>query len=416
MTGFLIGAAVAVVLALALLLRPFLRTSAGGQLSQRQLNAAIFRDQLAKLEQDMAEGTLAKDDYTQARAELQRRALEDTREEDATSKLRAPRKTMAAVALTLPVAAVALYLLIGNPGAMLAESGAQAHHAQQQDLERMVAALAQKLEKEPGNLKGWAMLARSYKSIGRMMEAELAFERAGSYIDDDAQALANYADVAATNAGGSLKGKPTQLIAKALKADPENAMALWLWGTAALERRDYGQALSTWDRLMTLLPPGSEDARMLQGAIDEVRARSGKPASPAAAAAAAAAIPAPAKAGKAAASALGSVSGTVELAAALKAKAAPGDTVMVIARLPGSRMPLALVRARAADLPLKFTLDDSVSMNPQSKLSAASEVELEARVSKTGMAQPAAGDLMSAAQTVKVGSSGVTLQVAQVRQ
>jgi cytochrome c-type biogenesis protein CcmH len=414
MTGFLIGAAVAVVLVLALLLRPFLRKSAPGQLSQRQLNAAIFRDQLVKLDQDLAEGTLAKDDYTQARAELQRRALEDTREEDATSTLRAPRKTMAAVALAVPVAAIALYLVIGNPGAILGE-GAAAHKNQQQDLERMVAALAQKLEKEPDNLQGWAMLARSYKVMGRMMEAELAFERAGAAIDGDAQMLANYADVAATNAGGSLKGKPAQLIGKALKADPQNPMALWLSGTEAMESRDYDRALATWERLMALLPPDSEDSRMLQGAMEEVRARAGKPSK---AATAAAAPPAAAAAAeqKTAASALGSVSGTVELAASLKSKAAPGDTVMVIARLPGSRMPLAVVRARAADLPLKFTLDDSVSMNPQSRLSAVAEVEVEARVSKTGMAQLAAGDLMSAAQTVKVGSSGVTLQVAQVRQ
>lgn len=412
MTGFVIGAAVAVGIVLALLLRPFLRQSAGGQLSQRQLNAAIFRDQLVKLEQDLAEGTLAKDDYTQARAELQRRALEDTREEDATSTLRAPKKTMVAVALAVPIAAVALYLVIGNPGAMLAEgTAAGAHKNQQQDLERMVAALAQKLEKEPDNLQGWAMLARSYKVMGRMMEAELAFERAGAVIDNDAQMLANYADVAATNAGGSLKGKPAQLIAKALKADPEHPMALWLSGTEAMERRDYDRALATWERLMALLTPGSEDARMLQGAIEEVRARAGKPAK-----AAAAAAPAPAPAEKAAASSLGSVSGTVELAAALKSKAAPGDTVMVIARLPGSRAPLAVLKARASDLPLKFTLDDSVSMNPQSRLSAVSEVEVEARVSKSGLAQPAAGDLVSASQTVKVGTRGVTLQVAQVRQ
>lgn len=412
MTGFVIGAAVAVGIVLALLLRPFLRQSAGGQLSQRQLNAAIFRDQLVKLEQDLAEGTLAKDDYTQARAELQRRALEDTREEDATSTLRAPKKTMVAVALAVPIAAVALYLVIGNPGAMLAEgTAAGAHKNQQQDLERMVAALAQKLEKEPDNLQGWAMLARSYKVMGRMMEAELAFERAGAVIDNDAQMLANYADVAATNAGGSLKGKPAQLIAKALKADPEHPMALWLSGTEAMERRDYDRALGTWERLMALLTPGSEDARMLQGAIEEVRARAGKPAK-----AAAAAAPAPAPAEKAAASSLGSVSGTVELAAALKSKAAPGDTVMVIARLPGSRAPVAVLKARASDLPVKFTLDDSVSMDPQARISAASEVEVQARVSKSGLAQVQVGDLLSAVQTVKVGTRGVTLQVAQVRQ
>ncbi|HKB53105.1 MAG TPA: c-type cytochrome biogenesis protein CcmI, partial [Ramlibacter sp.] len=335
-----------VALVLVLLLRPFLGKNIAVHASQRQLNAAIFREELAKLDQDLAEGTLAREDHAQARAELQRRALDDTREADAATTLRAPRRTMVTVALVVPLLAGGLYLMLGNPASM---SGQVDPHVQQQDLERLVASLAKKLEQEPDNLQGWAMLARSYKVLGKMQEAELAFERAGSFIDNDAQMLANYADVAATNAGGSLKGKPAQLIAKALKADPQNPMALWLSGTEALERQDYDRALATWDRLMALLPPGSEDANMLQGAIAEVRSRAGKPVQAAAA---------PAAEPKAAAPGGPSITGTVEVAAALKDKAAPDDTVMVIARLPGSRMPVAVVRARASELPVKFTLDD----------------------------------------------------------
>ena len=403
MTGFFIGAAVAVVLVLGLLLRPFFfRKTSGGQMSQRQFNTAILRDQLAKLDQDVAEGSLSAADHAQARAELQRGALEDTREQDAVSTLRAPKKTMAAVAVMLPVAAVALYMLIGNPGSM-GENSANPHQqmANQQDLEKMVIALAEKLEKEPNNPKGWAMLARSYKVIGRTAEAEKAFERAGSFIDDDAQMLASYADVVASNTGGRLAGKPAMLIQKALKADPDHPMALWLSGTADLEARNYSQALRTWERLAALLPPGSDDARMLQGAIDDVRAKAG--------------LPAKAPAVTLAAAAGGHVSGTVELDPSLKGKAGPDDIVMVIARLPGSRMPLAAVRLRVAELPVKFRLDDSQSMNPQSPISAAKEVEVEARISKSGMAKAEPGDLISAAQTVKVGAGGISLRVAKVR-
>jgi len=413
MTGFVVGALLTLALTLALLLRPFyFRKGATAVASQRQLNAAILREQLAKLEQDLADGTLAVEDYGQARAELQRRVLQDTTDADAAPTLRTPRRTMLAVALSVPAMALVLYMLIGNPGAMLSPSGAG--HVAQQDLEKMVAALAQKMEKEPDNLKGWAMLARSYKVLGRDQEAERAFERAGAFIDDDAQMLANYADVAASNAGGNFQGKPVKLIEKALKADPQNAMALWLSGTEALSRNDYDRALATWGRLQPLLAPGSEDERMLQSAIDEIRARAGKgPATPAVTAAAAAA-PTNAKGAASPAPAAG-VSGTVELAPALKASAAPGDTVMVIARLPGTRIPLAVMRAPASQLPLKFTLDDSMAMNPQALLSTAGQVEVEARISKTGMALPAAGDLLSSAQVVKIGASGVTLRVAQVR-
>ena len=75
MTVFVIASAVIVALALALLMRPYFRRIGPRPTSHQDLNAAIYREQLAKLEQDLAEGTLAKDDYAQARAELQRRLL-----------------------------------------------------------------------------------------------------------------------------------------------------------------------------------------------------------------------------------------------------------------------------------------------------------------------------------------------------
>lgn len=407
MTGFIVGAILIVALVLALLLRPFFWKSAGARLSHRQLNAAVYRDQLAKLEQDLAEGTLGQDDYAQSRDELQRRALEDIREDDAAATLRAPKKTMLAVGLAVPLVAAGLYVLLGNPDSLTAHGALPA--GTPPDIERMVVGLAAKLEKDPSDLKGWAMLGRSYKVMGRPVEAEKAYERAGSFMDNDAQLLASYAGVAATNANGNFAGKPAQLIEKALKVDPDNAMALWLAGTAALSSNDYDSAVRIWERLAKLLPPGSEDARNLQGAIDEVRAKGGKSSE---------VVVAPAGAGTASGAAVdarASVAGTVELDAALKAKVGPGDIVMVIARVPDTRMPVAVLRVSAAQLPVKFTLDDSLSMSPQARISTAGEVEVEARISKSGLAKPEPGDLISSVQTVKVGARGVTLHVAQVR-
>jgi cytochrome c-type biogenesis protein CcmH len=406
---FVLASVLGMGLVLLVLLRPFLWKASRAQISHRQLNTVIYRDQVSRLEQDLAQGVLAQQDHAQALAELQRRVLEDTQPADAAATLRSPVRTIWAIALVLPLAAVSLYLLIGSP-AGLTESGGRTPGETAADVERMVAGLAQRLEKEPDNLKGWAMLARSYKVMGRSVEAEKAFDKAATFIEGDAQMLANYADAAAANAGGSFAGKPAMLIQKALKADPDNAMALWLAGTAALRNQDYDKALAIWERLATQLPPGLEDAQMLQGAIDEARAKGGKSAAkaapPAAVVAAAPAAAAPGGPG---------VSGTVELDPALKGKAAPGDTLMVIARVPGTRMPVAVLRQRAQDLPLKFTLDDSLSMSPQARISAAHEVEIEARVSKSGMAKAEPGDLISTVQTVKVGARGVTLRVAQIR-
>lgn len=403
MTGFIVTAAAAVAIVLALLMRPFFfRRPDAGHTSRSQLNAAIYREQFAKLEQDLAEGTLGRDDYAQARKELQRRVLEDSQTADETATVRAPRKTMIGVAFAVPIVAGALYLLLGNPGAMQGADGLPPGHGQiatQADLEKMIAALAEKLEKEPTNYKGWSMLARSYKAMGRPLEAERAFEKAGSFIDDDAQALASYADVIATNHGGSLQGKPSELIQKALRADPNNPMALWLAGTADFEAKKYKGAVDTWEKLVAMLPPGSEDSRVLEGAINDARSKAGMPPRTATAVASGAAV-----------------KGLVELDPAVKDKASPQDIVMVIARKPGVRMPLAVVRKSAAEMPMQFTLDDSVSMDPNSKLSSAPEVEIEARISKTGLAMPSAGDLQSAPQTVKLGANNVTLRVSKIVQ
>lgn len=274
MTGFLVGAALAVAATLLLLLRPFLwRDDRAATASHRQLNAAIYRDQFAELERDRSEGVLGEEDYQQARTELQRRVLEDGREDDPAAVLRAPKKTMLALGLLLPLAAVAIYALLGNPGGV--NPPVPQHRFTPQEIERMVAGLAAKLEKEPDNLKGWAMLARSYKAMGRLAEAEKAFGRAGKFVEEDAQLLADYADVAAANAGGNFEGRPSELIAKALKLDPDNLQALWLSGSAAFARRQYAQAIADWTRLKNQLPPESDDARMLAENIAQAREQGG---------------------------------------------------------------------------------------------------------------------------------------------
>jgi cytochrome c-type biogenesis protein CcmH len=308
------------------------------------------------------------------------------------AQARSARYTLAGVALAVPLSAGALYGVIGNTEALGGHTAAAKNNP---EMQKMVAAFAAKMEQNPADGKGWVMLARSYKVMGQSLDAERAYERAGDFVDTDAQELANYADVVATNAGGRFNEKATKLVEKALKVDPANTMALWLSGNAAYERGDMPAAVDRWQKLLALVPADSDDARELRAAIVQA---GGTP---------------PAETKMASANPAASVTGTVELDA--KLKAAPGDIVMVIARAPGQRMPVAVMRAPASAFPLVFTLDDSLAMSPQARISALAEVEVEARISKTGQATPQAGDLTSAVQVVKVGAKGVSLKVASVR-
>jgi cytochrome c-type biogenesis protein CcmH len=117
-------------------------------------------------------------------------------------------------------------------------------------------------------------------------------------------------------------------------------------------------------------------------------------------------VPAPAAATGA------SIQGRLTLAAKLKAQAAPEDTVFIFARaLQGSRAPLAILRKQVKDLPLDFTLDDSLAMSPAMRLSTAKEVIVGARISKSGMATPQPGDMQGLTGAIAVGSKGIALEI-----
>lgn len=75
-----------------------------------------------------------------------------------------------------------------------------------------------------------------------------------------------------------------------------------------------------------------------------------------------------------------------------------------------------MLRKQAKDLPLQFTLDDSMAMQPQAKLSAFEQVVVVARVSKSGnpIAQP--GDLQGATGIVKAGAQGLNILIDSVVQ
>lgn len=400
----MVGAAALLLVTLALLLRPWWwKARASAAQSQRQLNIAIHRDQLDELERDRVSGTLLESDYEVARQEIQRRLIEDTKIGDGeTAAEPRSRATLVVIALTVPLLAGGLYAWLGTPAAL--NPPAPQHKITADEVDRMVASLAARMEKQPDNLEGWVMLARSYKVLNRFDDAARAYGRAGSFIDREPDLLADYADVLVA-AKRAFTPESRALLDKALKLDPNHGHALWLAGTDAFDAGKYDRAIALWQRVAALFPPGSDEAQQIEGSIAEARAKGGK------GGAAAAKAPAKTAAAKGA-----SVAGTVELAAALKDKVGAGDTVMVIARpADGSRMPVAVLRAKASALPLQFTLDDTLAMSPDHTISKFAEIVIEARISKTGMAATQPGDLLSTPQTVKPGATGIRLVVDQVR-
>ncbi len=456
MTLFVLLAALLAAIGLAFILPPLLRGSSHrADVDRARANLGILKDQLAEnvaaqvvalaeLEADHARGTVADAQYTETKAELERRVIEETQvaETPAVSAGRAATRGAAvAIALALPVAAALFYWRLGDPGALdpaLQAAGRDDPHAAGgQQVEQMVKALRTRLEKEPDNADGWSTLARSYYAMRKFPEATAAYEKLVALVPDDAGLLADYADAAAMANGRRFDGKPRELVARALKLDPTQWKALAMAGTDAFEQRDYRLAVSYWEQLRAQLPPDSPIAQSIVGSIAEARQKGGIGEDKVAAAAAPKpgaargempnddahkavprkAAPAAQAEAKAApkADAKAAVSGLVDLAPALKAKAQPTDTVFIFARAAnGPRMPIALTTVQVKDLPAKFTLDDSLAPTPNFKLSSQPEVVVAARVSRSGQMMPASGDLEGASSAVKLGARDVKVTINSV--
>ena len=402
--------------------------------SQSQANVKVYREQILDLDREHANGHLSDAEWQQSRDELSVRLLQDTAVEDEPQLITQAQswRTAVVIALVFPISALGLYIWLGAPEAIspMPPASALAEAATEQaaapNLDQIVENLASKLQADPNNLEGWVLLGRTHRSMGNLDAALSAFDRALKLNADDELILAR-AEVLAAKNQGRFDGEPWRVIREVLQRDPQNYAALLLAGSASYANNRYADALEFWQRARLRLSADHPDVPNLIEAMSTVQAKLKNPASPsstpaaqsaqgavpAQGSAAAGAAPAAAVASAAGGAASGlNVSGQVRLSAALKSQTSPTDVVFVYA-VPanGERMPLALLKTTVAQLPLSFTLDDSSAMLPDRKLSGASQVLVKARISKSGNAIPQSGDWEGSLGPVKVGATGLDLEI-----
>jgi cytochrome c-type biogenesis protein CcmH len=408
MPAFWILAALMTALALGFVLVPLLRARAVPGPNSVEANLEVLRSQRREIEADVVNGTLPADARDEALAELVGRADKD---------LAAPAVPMpgpatrpwaiaAVLAVALPALAFGVYRATGTPAAtdpkITAAAGAPVDDKQ---ILAMVESLARKVSERPDDAKGWALLARSMASLGRFKESADAYARLSKLAPNDPDVLADYADALGMAQGRTLAGRPYELVREALALDPKHPKALALAGTAAMEANDFAAALKYWETLAAEVPAGSEDEAQIRALIGELRAKAGL-ARPSLALA-------PGQTSRPAAAP--SVSGQVSVAPEMAANVSASDTLFVFARAEGGpRMPLAVLRGSARQLPLAFALDDSMAMAPNMRISGAAAVRIEARISRSGNALPQPGDLVGTSAVVKPGARDVKIVVDRV--
>jgi len=373
------------------------------QASQAKANAKVYRDQILDLDREHDSGHISDQEWQQSRDELSLRLLEDTSAvDDPAAKAEKPAIWTAVIlAVALPLGSMGLYMWVGQPEALNPMAAKTPDQVDPKDLAKMAQTLAEKLQAKPDNLQGWVMLGRTYRALENFDAALKAYDSALKLSADDDLKLERI-EIIAMQRQGQFEGEPWNVIREVLQRDPQHFGALLTAGSASYAEGKFADALKYWEQARKPLDANNPDLEGLENAIAAVRDRLGMPPAKSSLTASSTSV---------ATSGL-NVTGQVNLSASLKSKASPNDVVFIYATpANGDRMPLAIFKTTVSQLPLNFTLDDSSAMTPDRKLSAAGEVMVKVRVSKSGNAMPQSGDLSGSLGPVKVGAKGLKLEI-----
>ncbi|CRR24840.1 tetratricopeptide repeat protein [Stenotrophomonas sp. FR010] len=284
----------------------------------------------------------------------------------------------------LGVAGACLYLLVGDPRAAQVQPTPSVA-----TLRDGVQALQDALKRDPQRADGWALLGRSQAELGNASAAADAFAKAAELAPDDPGVLVEAAQARAqADAGKQFDDTAMAWLQQARTRAPDAERASWLLGIALRQRGKNAEAADVWSGLLPRLEPGA--ARALQAQIAIAREAAGQ--APDAGAAAPAAL----------------LQVRVQLPALKNADWPASTQVFVLARaVDGPPMPVAARKLPLSGFPDTVGLGDGDSPMPTAPLSAHREVEVLARISRTGSANRSEGDLQSDVVRVTLPHDGV---------
>lgn len=415
MITFWILAIAMIIIALVFLIRPLRSDLKQNDIDRTAQNVQIAKERLNELKLELAEGAITQSEYEQTQQELEQSLLIDV-EQNSSGEIKTVdtqslnRVAQLVLILSVPILAIGLYAYLGQPdlldGAQKQATapggaGAGAGHSSSNgetklgSVEDMVETLAARMKEQPDNAEGWFMLARSYMSLKRYKEAVAALEKTNELVPNNPVIMLRYADALTMLRGGQISGKPFELIKRAVEISPDDPTGLWLLGMGYEEQGAYKKAISYWNQLLPLL----EDEKSkdeVHKLISRAKRKAGIKTIDKASA--------PDQTLTTEKGLIKRVTVNVSLDKSKLKDVSENDIVYIFARaLQGPPMPLAVVRKQVKDLPLEVVLDDSMAMTPTMKLSSFMQVQIVARVSKSGIAKAQSGDLES---EVNVASAG----------
>ncbi len=393
MISFWVLASVMLAIALFIVIHPLLRKQQTLTKGREQQNIDIARERVNELDQELQNNQITQRQYQQTHAEIEQALLNDLQSKDVVVGDDQSKNFRSAIVVAFSVSMITVlgYLYLGNlqgldiaGAAPVANQSSPATEQQIGSVGQMVQRLAERLQRDPDDVDGWRLLARSYMTLNLYPEAVTALRTARRLVGDDPDVLLELADAIAGTQNESYQGQPTELVKMAMSKAPNNPRVLWMAGQLAAVQGNFAAALQHWRHLQEMVPPDSKAAPVIKKAIAAAQAQSGKTPTVA-----------QQEPEKTASQKLKPVALTVQVSLdpSLISEVAQDDTVFIYAQaLDGPPMPLAVARKQVRDLPVNVVLDDSLAMMPSMTLSKFDKVRVAARISKTGNAIPQSGD------------------------
>lgn len=346
------------------------------------LNVALYQERVTELESLHTQGVLTDEQLEQGRQEAGRDLLEDTELGAPLAQTKLGMALPLIAALLIPVGGAALYKVFGE-GEKVALTLSLAE--QPKTAGEAIARLENIVKLQPDSAEAWFFLGRTYMNEQQHKKAAQAFDKTMRLVGKQPEVLAQWAQAEYFSTDKRWTDEMQQAVDTVLAADPNDATMLGFVGIAAFESGNFNTALEAWSRLLDQMDPRDPSARAVltgveraEQAINEFGERAVDaevgPVLP----------PLPDTASLAE---QGRISLLVSVAPALLDKLQPEDVVFVFARATSDgQIPLAAQRLTVAQLPAEIVLSDADALMPETLLSAAQDIQVQASIARDGNA------------------------------
>jgi cytochrome c-type biogenesis protein CcmH len=248
---------------------------------------AVYRDQLAEIEAERAQGLIGAAEAEAAQVEVSRKLLASAARSEAAARPRADSApggirhahVALATAVAVPLLALGLYLVYGSPGMPSASVAARPDAAgEQADLARMIALVEARLRQAPDDGKGWEVVAPVYLKLGRFADAATAYANAARLQGESVKLLAGFAESSIYAHDGLVTDEARAAYEKILKLEPGRVEPRFWLAVAKEQDGRLAEALAHYKALLDEAPPGAAYRASLDARIKAVSQRMGAPA------------------------------------------------------------------------------------------------------------------------------------------